>query len=116
MAFEDLIGITLSKIEGLEKYSDEVLFHSNSGDLWKMHHWQDCCETVEVEEVIGDVSDLLDSPILRAEEVSNQEETVWGSQTWTFYKLATIKGEVVIRWLGTSNGYYSEAVYFEKLN
>jgi len=78
-----------------------------------MYHEQDCCESVSIDDINGDLDDIMNSPILLAEEVINSGENEWGTETWTFYKLSTIKGTVVIKWYGESNGYYSETVYYE---
>lgn len=50
-----------------------------------------------------------------AEETSSSGEIEWGTETWTFYKFATVKGYVTLRWYGESNGYYSESVDFERI-
>jgi hypothetical protein len=103
---------------------DTIVFKTTNGEVYKMYHEQDCCESVYVESIVGDLDDLVGEPILRAEEAENlfdmiknadkEEEESDESYTWTFYKLATRKGYVDIRWYGTSNGYYSEGVSFIK--
>lgn len=90
--------------------SNEAVVFETDSETYSMYHVQDCCEYVRVEEVIGDLEDLVGNPILQAEEVSETATEASESGTWTFYKLATIKGSVTIRWLGESNGYYSESV------
>lgn len=88
-----------------------------------MHLDQDCCESVSIEDICGDIDCLLGCPILMAEETSTSS-SIYGSTiechddsfTWTFYKIATINGYVTIRWYGESNGYYSESVDFKELS
>lgn len=114
-----LLGRTLRSVT---RHGDESMtFEDATGRRWKMHHRQNCCETVYVEDVCGDLSDLEGSPIRLAEEVVDISCGGMGmnnasSFTWTFYKLATAKGYVTIRWYGTSNGHYSEMVDFEALD
>src|SRR5690349_5794756 len=73
--------------------NDEIFFRCSDGSAYKMYHSQDCCESVNIEEVFGDLKDLLGSPILAAseEESDKNPEGVetdcpsYNSFTWTFY-------------------------------
>ena len=117
MNFYELEGLTIYEIIGCRSGSDEIFFKTTDDRMFHMFHWQDCCESVSVEDVVGDVEDLIGSPIVRAEERSNgSTDTEWGGdEEWTFYELATNKGSVTIRWYGSSNGYYSTSVSFEEV-
>jgi hypothetical protein len=114
VAFNTLMGLTLTQAVKLD--DERIEFIAATGETFTMAHSQDCCETVEIDDIVGDLADLIGSPIVRAEERTSDEnpkdpsDVTYGSFTWTFYELATVKGAVTIKWYGTSNGYYSESV------
>lgn len=116
--FSVLKGKILTQVYGA-KGDETIGFHTSDGKTYSLYHNQDCCESVRVEDIEGDWNDLIGLPLLVAEETSNLDNFVdtvqhYESFTWTFYRLATMKGWVIIRWLGESNGYYSEEVSFRE--
>jgi hypothetical protein len=136
VSISELVGKTLVSVE--KHPVDELIFTCDTGEKYRMYHAQDCCESVTIDDINGDLETLVGSPILMAEEVSNEEfvkayesrfhkidgeyfkkdndgNYMPDSYTWTFYRFATIKGYIDIRWFGESNGYYSESVNFEKI-
>lgn len=115
--YDDLIGKTLVSVGGAEQYNHAITFRFSDGSVWKMHHFQNCCESVFLEDVIGDIDDLIGSPLLIAEErYEDMFGLEYGIGMWTFYEFATNKGSVTFRWYGSSNGYYSVAVSFDEIN
>jgi hypothetical protein len=115
--YKSLLGQQFTEITGMTVGSEEVRFTVSDGRTLVMKHFQDCCERVSLDQIDGDVTDLLNSPISMAEMVTEDASKLdeWGyedSATWTFYRFATAKGYVTIKWYGSSNGYYSERVTF----
>ena len=111
--FENLTGATLVFME-LQKGDggDVLVLKDKNGNRYEMYHNQDCCESVWLEDQCGSWQDILYSPILSAHVVESEQER---GCTWTFYTLVTIHGSMTLRWIGESNGYYSESVSFYKV-
>ena len=130
--FSDLLGKTIVAIYA-NVGNDIVYFVTETMVSYCMYHRQSCCERVSLEDIIGDFEDILDQPILLAECVSSNDykelpdmaeskrdsdamisktkkvinEDCIPCYQWTFYKLATNKGFVTMRWFGGSNGCYA---------
>ena len=112
--FDELLGRTLYRVEA---DGEALTLYLSKTNYVRFQHHQDCCESVYIEDICGDLDDLVGAPLVEAEEVSNYEaeplhehEESW---TWTFYRFRTRKGSVSVRWYGSSNGYYSEGVSVE---
>ena len=113
--FSSLNGLDIVEVDGLSVGSDEVTFKTLCGRQFKMYHNQDCCEDVSIDDVCGDVGDIIGLVISAEERESEGDEGEYDeTSTWTFYDIQTSKGSVNIKWLGSSNGYYSESVDFSE--
>lgn len=112
--YKELIGKVLIDVK--EDGETAIDFTFEDGSVYSMYNEEegtgnDC--QITLEDVNGEWDDIIGEPLTMAEEVINTGGTREG--TWTFYRFATIKGYVDIRWYGESNGYYSETVTFRKI-
>lgn len=117
-----IVGLTLREFNEAEKGSQRIVLLTACGRAFSMLHHDLCSEEVSLDDIEGDISDIVGSPITMAEKTTSpdtpsnaQDRLTQLSQTWTFYRIGTVKGMVVLRWFGESNGYYSEEVDFVEL-
>lgn len=84
---------------------------------YRFYHSQDCCESVYLESVDGDILRLLNQVIIEAYESTNHSSDTDNheSVTWTFYTIRTNLDSVTLRFIGSSNGYYSESVDIDRI-
>jgi len=119
VSLKELEGKVISSVVGLEKESESVIINTVCGKVYEFYHEQDCCEHVTLNDFEGDAGDLVGGVVVTAEEISGEvpvnTNEYQESETWTFYKIETNKGGLWMRWLGESNGYYSEEVSFVQL-
>ncbi|MCX8962162.1 hypothetical protein EHW64_13725 [Erwinia psidii] len=107
---KEMLGQTFCYVED-DRNENKLKFEISGLHYFLFHHEQDCCESVVIGDIDGDLEDLTGSPITMAEVVTESgDDGNGGSHTWTFFKFATAKGSVTVRWIGESNGYYSESV------
>lgn len=106
---EQLQGMTITAVV-YDEQNESLLIHLNTHVLEMIHH-QDCCETVYLADVVGSFEDLIGYPLLEvSESIVNIESADYESATASYYNFKTLKSSVQLRWVGESNGYYSETV------
>lgn len=117
--FKDLIGRRIVAFSGLSVGSERATFICADGSVFAMYHSRDCCESVEIADIVGDTADLIGSVLDAREETGGSDPDGYISAsdyresfTWTFYIIQTDRCSITIRWLGESSGYYSETPYF----
>jgi len=107
--FEMFKGAKIVEIHGFREGSGLVTIVTDKLSV-QFFHYQDCCETVRVAQVDGDIEDVIGKTIRLFEERAVYGESAWGLHCATFYALRTDGGDITWRWDGDSNGYYSVAV------
>jgi hypothetical protein len=133
--FEYLIGKTIIDVHLIEPGNrpgteDRIRIFLENGERFMFWHCHECCEDVYIDNIDGDLEDLIGVPLLTLERTiykrnesppgvnpPDLSDCLWIGKgyTWTIYKFETSKGSVVVRWLGISNGRYSERVDFTAL-
>lgn len=107
---DEIIGKQFTEVYQSELVCDEAIFFIGPDNVgYALGHQNCCCESFQFEEIHGDLDDLIGTPIIEFYlSESNNEESEYGSDTWSFYVARTMKGTVTFRCHGASNGYYSE--------
>ncbi len=103
--FEHVIGKTPKGVH-YDECDFKIIFDDNSELL--LHHMQSCCESVYIEDIVGEPTLLIGYPLQVAEErVGGIEDSDYGILQYTYYTFRNIKESVDIRFCGESNDYYS---------
>jgi len=112
---ETLVGEILTHID-IDPDNDVILLTTQSGRQVRIFHDQDCCESVAIKGTDGEWHNLIGKPIVEATQEESQDDTSeFESCTHTQLSFRVDDATVISRWIGTSNGCYSESVDLEEI-
>ena len=108
MDIKTLAGEVLTHVD---EGGDQILLTTESGRTIKIYHEQDCCESVSIQDRTGEWHTLIGKVIVEADAKEEQlSDQKYESATLTTLTFSTNEDTVISRWIGESNGYYSESV------
>ena len=119
MQIKELIGEVLTHIDTDEE-NNEIMLTTKSGRIIKIFHYQNCCEYVSIEDTDGNWHDLIGKVIIEAthdEFEKGEPEPEYPDYSWTRTSLKFVVDDatVISKWIGSSNGYYSETVDIQEI-
>ena len=114
ISLENLVGKTIVSIQGLE--TDLGIFLTCSdGSVYEWYHCDECCDIISLNDILGNISDLIGSPIVKYSKESREVDLLLIETGWSFYNVATDKEFVTVRWYGESSGNYSNKGKFKRV-
>lgn len=121
ISLNELIGKTFYEIK---KRGDNISFTDMEGTVYKFNSYHSGFSETFLEDIEGELSDLANSKIIIAEMVKKTENynsdlkrasPYYDYSQWVFYKFATLKGYVTIKWRCEASANYSSEVIIEKI-
>jgi hypothetical protein len=123
MNIQELAGKKIVAIDIVDdpKKDHEIRIEIEGGRVFRFYHNQDCCESVRIAAPKDSDGSLLSLIGKEIREVTQEEDrddgtdTDYDSWTKTTITFRTDSETVISRWIGESNGYYSEDVDLEEV-
>jgi hypothetical protein len=117
MNIKNLIGETLEYID-IDEDNNQILLTTKSGKRIMIYHGQDCCENVRIVDTIGNWNNLIGKVIIDTDEeiINSSDKDGYDSRTETNLTFKVDSDTVISKWIGESNGYYSENVDIQEFS
>lgn len=115
-----LVGLVVREID-VDDCGDSLRITTECGRAFMFYHDQDCCEDVRIWDIKGNLNLLKGKRLesVESEILDDIPDDVdykpYDSYTWTEITFRVTDATVISRWIGESNGYYSEAVDLSEL-